>query len=221
MLLIDSGYSHTTVTPLLYGRPVQAAIRRLEVGGKMLTNLLKELSSLRHWNLMDDSYLVTQIKEDACYVSQDFNGDLEKVWSAKGLRARNHSIIREYILPDYRTTFRGHLKTNDANSDDTSLPLGNERFAVPELLFRPSDIGMGQAGLPEVVIQSLSNLPPGLWPGMLANIVVVGGNAKIPGLVERLETELRALTPEECILRISCPPECVFLSTSIILYCKR
>ena len=71
-MLVDSGYSHTTVTPMLYGRPVQRAIKRLDVGGKTLTNLLKELASLRHWNLMDDSYLVSQIKEDTCFVKPRF-----------------------------------------------------------------------------------------------------------------------------------------------------
>lgn len=213
LLVVDSGYSHTTVTPLIGGRPVQPAVRRLDVGGKLLTNRLKELSSLRHWNLMDDSHLVSQIKEDACYVSHDFRAELEHVWNVRGghhrARATGAShVVREYVLPDYRTTFRGHLRDMDAMAtEQTSLPLGNERFVVPELLFRPSDIGIAQAGLPEVVVQSLSHLPAGMWPGLLANVVVVGGNAKIPGFVVRLRAELRAMVPSQCPLRVHAPDE--------------
>lgn len=29
--------------------------------------------------------------------------------------------------------------------------VGSERFAVPEVLFSPSDIGINQAGIPEVI----------------------------------------------------------------------
>jgi actin-related protein 6 len=77
---------------------------------------------------------------------------------------------------------------------DNYMTLGNERFTVPELFFNPGDLGMKQAGIHEIVMQSLSKLPPGLWPVMLANILVVGGNAKIPGFVERLWVDL-SLSP--------------------------
>ena len=66
------------------------------------------------------------------------------------------------------------------------MTLGNERFTVPELLFNPGDIGMKQAGLPDTIMQSMSGLPPGLWTAMLSNILVVGGNANLPGFVDRL-----------------------------------
>lgn len=230
--MVDTGYSHTTVTPILHGRPIHSAIRRLELGGKQLTNYLKELISLRHYGLMDDPYLVSQIKEDACFVSQDFKQDIEKVW--KGIRSKAKAvdsaddIVQEYVLPDYLTTFRGHLRPVDTSrnarsstgapqphSNEEFFPLGNERFVVPELLFNPSDIGMTQAGLPEVIVQSLSALPMSLWPGMLANVIVVGGNAKIPGFVKRLETELRALTPADCMLRVRCPDEYVYRHPSL------
>ncbi|RYG67442.1 hypothetical protein EON77_16495 [bacterium] len=75
------------------------------------------------------------------------------------------------------------------------------------MIFTPSDIGMPQAGLAEVIVQSLSTLPAGLWPAMLANVIVVGGNAKLPGFVERLESELRALAPADCMLRVRSPEE--------------
>ena len=52
-------------------------ISRLDVGGKLLTNQLKELVSFRQWNMMDETYVMSDVKESCCYVSQDFRRDLE------------------------------------------------------------------------------------------------------------------------------------------------
>ena len=40
------------------------------MGGKALTNYLKEAVSYRQYNMMDDTFLVNQVKERLCYVSQ-------------------------------------------------------------------------------------------------------------------------------------------------------
>ncbi len=80
LLVIDSGFSHTTITPLYNGRPLQRAIRRLDFGGNHLTNLLKEIISVRYYDLHQDVKVVNDIKEDVCFVSQDFKTDLEKTW---------------------------------------------------------------------------------------------------------------------------------------------
>lgn len=221
ILVIDSGHSHTTITPVYTGRAIPTAVKRLDIGGKFLTNRLKELISLRHFGLMDDPYLAGQIKEDTCFVSQDFRRDLERTRKGNDV----NDITIDYVLPDYHETTRGRVRAHDPKAaaqaamaaagsslkvdaaTEDFFPLANERFVVPELLFSPADVGMGQAGLAEAVVQSLTALPPGLWPGFLANIVVVGGNALLKGFVERLETELRPLVPVEMMLRIRCPDE--------------
>jgi actin-related protein 6 len=50
---------------------------RIDVGGKLLTNHLKELVSYRQWNMMEETYLVNDVKEKCCYVSTQFSADLE------------------------------------------------------------------------------------------------------------------------------------------------
>ena len=206
LLVIDSGYSFTTVTPFFKGRPINQAIRRLEIGGKFLTNYLKELLSIRQYNMLDETYLVDEMKEDVCYVSQDFKKDLEVTWKGSSSFYRKRSrdgqeIVVDYVLPDYTTHLKGFKRPYDPDlvrqnkmsvlssaggPTEYSMTLGNERFSVPELLFNPGDIGLKQAGLPETVMQSLSGLPPGLWPAMLANVTVVGGTSKMEGFVDRL-----------------------------------
>jgi len=95
IIVIDSGFSFTHVVPLLSGRIVWNAVKRraisshrqgcslqlhkrLDVGGKLLTNQLKEVVSFRQWNMMDETYIMNDVKESCCYVSQNFKDDLEK-----------------------------------------------------------------------------------------------------------------------------------------------
>lgn len=206
LLVVDSGYSHTTVTPVYKGQPLQRAIRRLDLGGKHLTNYLKEMVSMRQYNMVEETYIMNEVKEAACFVSDDLSRDMERTW--KGNRKRGEpdpgeGIVVDYVLPDPNAGKKGFMRPHDpllnvkkkkgvlssasaeALSED-ALVLGNERFTVPEILFNPRDIGMRQAGIPDTILHSLSVLPTGLHPVFLANILVVGGNSLIPGFKERL-----------------------------------
>ncbi|CAL3961877.1 hypothetical protein PZA11_000807 [Diplocarpon coronariae] len=227
LMLIDSSYSHTTITPLLLGRPLQKSIRRLEVGGKLLTNYLTKLIGIRQYDMKEETYLVNEIKEATLYVSKEFNKDMEKTWKGpKGDRRPAfefaEGIAKDYVLPDYHANKPGFVRDHDPSAatklkeltrgktlgaSEDVLTLRNERFTVPEVLFSPSDIGLRQSGIAQQVMDSLSSLPMGLWPGFLANIVVVGGNAKIEGFVRRLQLEIRSLAPAECIVRVAKPAD--------------
>jgi len=50
-LLVDSGYSFTHIVPYIKGKKLKQGIRRIDVGGKMLTNHLKEIISYRYSEL--------------------------------------------------------------------------------------------------------------------------------------------------------------------------
>ncbi|XDG06444.1 hypothetical protein ABKA04_006059 [Annulohypoxylon sp. FPYF3050] len=225
LLLIDSGYSHTTITPILQGRPIHPAIRRLDVGGKLLTNYLTRLLSLRHYDMRNETYIVNEMKETACYVSLDFKGDLDRTWKGtRGERREDYlnggGVAKDYVLPDFHTRTKGVVREFDpvqasrarklaagrmGESSEDVLTLRNERFTVPEILYHPSDIGIRQPGIANLVMQSLRGLPIGLWPGLLANIIVVGGNSLLDGFVERLQNEIVQLVPDDCFVRISRP----------------
>ncbi|KAJ2917005.1 hypothetical protein MD484_g3425, partial [Candolleomyces efflorescens] len=112
---------------------------------------------------------------------------------------KRNSIIREYILPDLSRNKQGRIrKPNDIVSDeDQVLVMNNERFVVPELIFRPDDIGLDQAGLPETIAHCISLLPEDLQGMFWSNIGLIGGNTGFPGFRERLQQELRALAPVE------------------------
>ena len=140
------------------------------------------------------------LKQDVCFVSTDFRGDLEKV--RRDPTGAKTGLVVDYVMPDYTTRLRGEVRKHDplarkqmakagsvVAADGTHefvATLGNERFTVPELLFSPGDVGMRQAGLADMIMQSLRAVPTGLWSAMLANVYVVGGSANFPGFMDRL-----------------------------------
>jgi actin-related protein 6 len=170
--------------------------------------------------MMEETYLLNEIKEAVSYVApstQQFSKDLDRTWkgSLGDKRTLDSTIVLDYVLPDYEGSIHGYARPHDPVQSkmkrslqpiqgprEDVITLGNERFAVPELLFRPTDIGIQEAGLPEAIMESLSVLPEALKAAMLANVLVIGGNALIPGLIERLEAELRSLVPTEYLLKV-------------------
>lgn len=61
----------------------------------------------RQLNVMDETYVINQVKEDACFVSLNFNADMR---TARGGREEN-TILRDYVLPDFTTIKRGYVRS--------------------------------------------------------------------------------------------------------------
>ena len=75
---------------------------------------------------------------------------------------------------------------------------------VPETLFRPSDIGSMQCGVPELVVQAveIDDLIDAERALCYLDVILVGGCTLFPNFVERFERELRALVSERNMIRV-------------------
>ena len=200
-VVVDSGYSFTHIVPYVNDTKVKEGIRRIDVGGKLLTNHLKEIISYRQLHVMDETYVINQAKEDSCFVSQEFFKDMETAKS----KLENNPIAKDYVLPDYTALRRGFLKNPEPPNEQQTLRLGNERFAIPEILFYPSDVGIRQMGIPEAIMDCLKACEEETWPHLLSNIILTGGNAKFPGFRERIYKEVRSLAPAEYAINVHLP----------------
>ncbi|PWY99711.1 actin-like ATPase domain-containing protein [Testicularia cyperi] len=69
IMILDVGYSYCHAVPVIGGELQYHAIRRLDLGGKVLTNLLKEALSFRQLDMMDEFWLVDRIRERTCFVA--------------------------------------------------------------------------------------------------------------------------------------------------------
>lgn len=90
-------------------------------------------------------------------------------------------------------------RRREQEAEQQVLHVSVERFAIPEALFRPSDVGLPRdwAGLPAAIAQSIEACPRPFQPALWQSIHLVGGLTQLPGLQERLYQELRALAPCE------------------------
>jgi actin-related protein len=83
------------------------------------------------------------------------------------------------------------------SEQDQILKVSMERFAIPEALFRPSDVGLPTdwANLPQTIVQAIEACPWMYRAGLYGSIQLTGGLSQLPNLKQRLELELRALAP--------------------------
>jgi len=67
----------------------------------------------------------------------------EILMPSRRINPRSNSIVQEYVLPDFSNSRTGFVRTADSIKSDTDqvVYMNNERFCVPEVLFRPSDVG--------------------------------------------------------------------------------
>nr|CAI5860345.1 unnamed protein product [Callosobruchus analis] len=195
-MIIDTGFSFTHIIPYINGNKYLNAIRRLNVGGKLLTNHLKDIISYRQYNVMEETYVINQVKEDTCYIAQDVKKELS-IAAKSGIE---NNIVRNYVLPDFNNIRRGYILENNSDTKENEencqiLRLNNERFVVPEILFHPSDIGMKSMGIAEAVVKAVLCCPKKYQEELSKNIVIIGGNCNFKGFKERMMAELRSLLP--------------------------
>lgn len=77
-LIVESGHSATYVAPFFNSEFMSYACKKLDVGGKLLTNYLKESISFKYLDLSKDYRTVGNIKESLGFVSLDFKTDIKK-----------------------------------------------------------------------------------------------------------------------------------------------
>lgn len=210
-LVIDSGFNCTWVVPIIKGVPYYKAIKKLDIGGRFLTGLLKESISFRHYNVMEETILVNNIKEQCTFMPPEsyFDSFHHKM-----------STCVEYVLPDFQTSFLGYVKqrgshtqtNNNKPTDHASLPsqvqsinLTDEIFAVPETFFHPEIAQVLKPGIIETILECINMCPTVVRPLLVANIVCTGGNFNIPNFHKRLQTELQRQCPIDWNCKVHLP----------------
>ncbi|CAG2100522.1 unnamed protein product [Medioppia subpectinata] len=202
-LVVDSGFSFTHIVPFIKDKRVKESIRRIDCGGKAMTNHLKDIVSYRQLNVLDETHVVNQAKEDSCYVSNQFWKDMEIC------KDRRNPIIRDYVLPDYTVLKRGYVRDpNDKTpiTDHQVIRMNNERFQVPELLFHPSDVGIDQMGISHTIDHSINTIPEEIRPHLYENILLIGGNCGFSGIKERVYSDVRSTAPHLYDVNVCLPP---------------
>lgn len=87
------------------------------------------------------------------------------------------------------------------------MSLSGERFRCGEVMFRPSLIGMEQAGVHQLTFQSVMKCDLDIRRDLLGNVVLSGGSTMFDGFDRRMQHELKQLAPSSVAVKTIAPPE--------------
>lgn len=194
-LVVETGEGVTQVVPVMEGFTDKSAIRRSDFAGLELTLYLQKMLADRGYSVTrrDDFEHVRIIKETLCYCALDPVSE-----DAKGDEANQVT----YELPDGMSLLGG----------ETSVTLGNERFYCAEALFEPRLMHRDNPGITELIWQAVQACPIEARKAALQGVVVSGGTSLFPGFPERLEAELKRISPPQARaeVRVHASPDRLF-----------
>lgn len=213
-VVVDVGFSGTAVVPYINYMPAYSSIVRIDVGGKLLTNRLKEHISYTQVNVMEDTWLLNHLRERCCLVVRHPQTSLQ-VYDKQRSRSSSESWppsaeapppIR-YLLPTVpalmplgcmEAELRTRLSRQSAIDAEALqyVQLRQERFLIPELLFTPADVGLPEMGVSQAVTEGifkrglLALTATLLRPTLLSNVCVFGGVSATTHFRQRLYGEI-------------------------------
>jgi actin-related protein 6 len=191
-LVVDSGFSSTHTMPIFGGTPVNFATRRLNVGGKLLTNQLKTIVSYRSYNVMEENYLINDVKERLCYLSLDLQSEL----ALTRFKGKKNTLRRDFIMPDYVNHFRGQIRDPNEpappNGADASAAAAGGKDSTAPPPKKKANVAKGKEE-PEEQVLKLANERISV-PELLFNPSDIG--MEQAGLAECIVQSAEACTPD-------------------------
>ncbi|GFN89636.1 actin [Plakobranchus ocellatus] len=179
-IVLECGDGVCHSVPIHHGHAVPHAIARMGFAGNDISVYLRRLLIERGCTVisLSEKEIVRDIKEKLCYVALNFDQEMEAA-------AISASLEKKYELPDGQV-----------------ITVGTERFRGPEILFKPSLVGMESEGIHELTKASIDKCDHDIRDGLYANIVLSGGSTKFPGMVERIQKEVSALAPPNTKVKV-------------------
>ncbi|GMT24314.1 hypothetical protein PFISCL1PPCAC_15611, partial [Pristionchus fissidentatus] len=176
-IVVDIG-ERLSIIPVVDGYMVESGIVSLPHGGRQMQDCLRRLLGDNNrgaygQDSIIDTLILRNIMEETCFVSQDPHEDNVNATPV------SVSLSQYNLLPTM----------------PKSLQVDNSRFLATEGLFAPKKWNLEGKGLHHLIHESIQNSPIDARRVLYRNIYLAGGASLLPGLAERLETELSKIVP--------------------------
>lgn len=190
-VVVDLG-ARIDILPIADGYIVEGGVSRLPHGAQQLTQQLRQALAQKQLSLFGELelYLVRWVQQQACYVAPNYRTELNA--------CHCDPAAYECCLP------LGRFFQPPAPHMEARLDLG--RFQCPEGLFRPELWGLDCPGLGKLLQRALQECSLDVRRQMARSVFLSGGLSLLPGLPQRLQTELDALTPESLQPKVHASP---------------
>lgn len=195
-LVVEVGEGLTQVVPIYEEYVLPQAVRRVDCGGRDLTEYLTRLLRKERGYVLEtpaQRWYAKALKERACTVALNPKSDLGDSEVDNG---------RPFQLPD-----------------GSVVQVGKEGMRCPEILFRPNLVNMESPGIHELAFQAVSKCEVDTHRELYGNVVLAGGTMNLPGIRERMLKELITLVPPSVNVRVtvpSCPENAAFFGGSVL-----
>ncbi|KAM9976676.1 hypothetical protein ACTFIR_010520 [Dictyostelium discoideum] len=182
--VLDCGDGVCHTVPIYEGYSIPHAIKRIDIGGRDITEYLMRLLTERGYAFTTtaEREIVRDIKEKTSFVSQDFYASMNA--------PEDNNILKDYIMPDKQV-----------------LTIGKERFRCYEAFFDPSVLGKDQNGIHHLLNETITSCDIDIRRDLYKNIVVSGGSTMATGFEKRLQKEMELLVSNPQVqIKINAPP---------------
>jgi len=185
-LVCDVGDGVCHVVPIYEGFALSHAIDRINLAGRDLTNyMMRQLLQLGYsFRTTAEKETVRKMKEKLCFVSLDFQKDIEK--DKKG------ELLKSYELPDGKV-----------------IKIGRPRFQTPEAMFQPHLCGLESQGIQNLIWEAIQKCDIDIKVDLSKNIILSGGTTMYENFSERLHDEIVKIAPSgiSSKIKVFAPPE--------------
>ena len=220
-LVIDSGASQTSATPVYDGYCYGQAVVKSSLAGDALANQCKLAVEQMGLPLVASYQVASKTAVEP---------DTPSKWTKKtNLPPVTNSFHQFQLNQTLRDMAASVLQVSDSPFNQEAaekLPAAlyefpdgagrefvAERMKIPEGLFDISflqGLGAGESGallsVPQVALTSIGMSDVDMRPALYGGVVVTGGNSLVQGFTERLTHELQAKCPSSARLKLLAPP---------------